>query len=153
MAEIPVDGIMVAPGFSYEAVNDDVFLTRNEVRDVFRHLYGLRKQYPFYNTPIYLEFLAGKRELNCVPWSNPTRNPKGWKKPCYLITDGHCRSFKELMEDTNWEKYGTGNDTRCTNCMMHCGFEASAIDEIGKSPSALWQMVGWNFFNGRKNKC
>ncbi len=153
LSQIPVDGIMVAPGFSYEAVNNDVFLTRSEVRDTFRHLYGLRQRYPFYNTPVYLEFLAGKRELNCVPWSNPTRNPKGWKKPCYLITDGHCQSFRELMEETDWGKYGVGNDPRCNNCMMHCGFEGGAINEIGKSPSALWRVIGWNFFNGRRSKC
>jgi hopanoid biosynthesis associated radical SAM protein HpnH len=150
LSQIPVDGIMVAPGFSYEANNNDVFLSRSEIHDAFRHLYGLRKQFPFYNTPVYLEFLAGKRELKCSPWSNPTRNPKGWKRPCYLITDGHCQSYKELIEDTPWEKYGVGNDARCANCMMHCGFEASAIDEMGKSPSALWQMVSWNLFNGRK---
>jgi hopanoid biosynthesis associated radical SAM protein HpnH len=149
LSKIPVDGIMVAPAFNYEAVTSDVFLNRNEVRAVFQNIYPLRKQYPFYNTPIYLEFLAGKRELTCMPWSNPTRNPKGWKRPCYLITDGHCPSFKELVDGTDWAKYGTGNDPRCSNCMMHCGFEGSAIDQIGKSGSALWKMISWNLFNGK----
>jgi hopanoid biosynthesis associated radical SAM protein HpnH len=153
LSQIPVDGIMVAPGFSYEAVNNDIFLSRGEVNEAFRQIYGLRKRFPFYNTPVYLEFLAGKRELKCTPWSNPTRNPKGWKRPCYLITDGHCQSFRELLEETHWERYGAGNDPRCRNCMMHCGFEASAIDEIGRSPSTLWQMISWNFFNGRNKKC
>ncbi len=152
LSGIPVDGIMVAPAFSYEANNNDVFMSRQEVTNVFRELYESRKRYPFYNTPVYLQFLAGKRELKCSPWSNPTRNPKGWKKPCYLITDGHCRSFKELLEETDWDRYGTTNNPRCANCMMHCGFEASAIDEIFRNPSALLQTVGWNIFDGRTRK-
>jgi len=144
LSQIPVDGIMVSPAFSYEAVGGNVFLSRQEIIETFKPLYELRKRFRFYNTPIYLEFLAGKRELACTPWSNPTRNPKGWKKPCYLITDGHCQSFRELMEETPWEKYGVGNDPRCSNCMVHCGFEASALDEIGKSLSNLWRTVRWN---------
>jgi hopanoid biosynthesis associated radical SAM protein HpnH len=146
LSQIPVDGIMVAPAFSYEAVNGDVFLSRNEIIDTFQPIYELRKRFRFYNTPIYLEFLAGKRELRCTPWSNPTRNPKGWKRPCYLITDGHCQSFRELMEETPWEKYGVGNDSRCSNCMVHCGFEASALKEVGKNLSNLWRTIRWNFF-------
>jgi len=146
LSQIPVDGIMVAPAFSYEAVNGDVFLSRNEIIDMFQPIYELRKRFRFYNTPIYLEFLAGKKELRCIPWSNPTRNPKGWKRPCYLITDGHCQSFRELMEETPWEKYGVGNDPRCSNCMVHCGFEASALEEVGKNLSNLWQTIRWNFF-------
>lgn len=150
LSQIPVDGIMTAPGFSYEAVNSDVFLSRDEIYKVFRRIYERRRSIPFYNTPIFLEFLAGKRELTCMPWSNPTRNPKGWKKPCYLITDGHCRSFKELLEETSWEKYGVGNDPRCRNCMMHCGFEASAIDEIARSPATLWKTISWSLSDGKR---
>lgn len=146
LSQIPVDGIMVAPAFSYEAVNGDVFLSQNEIIDTFQPIYELRKRFRFYNTPIYLEFLAGKKELRCIPWSNPTRNPKGWKRPCYLITDGHCQSFRELMEETPWEKYGVGNDPRCSNCMVHCGFEASALEEVGKNLSNLWRTIRWNFF-------
>ncbi len=147
LAQLRIDGIMVAPAFSYEAVNGDVFLSRREIATVFEPIYELSKQFRFYNTPVYLEFLAGRRELKCMPWSSPTRNPKGWKSPCYLITDGHCQSFKELMEETPWEKYGAGNDPRCANCMVHCGFEASALDAVAKSPSALWRMIAWNFFS------
>jgi len=148
LSRIPVDGIMVAPAFSYEAVSGDVFLSRNEIIDIFQPIYELRKRFRFYNTPIYLEFLAGKRELQCTPWSNPTRNPKGWKRPCYLITDGHCQSFRELIEETPWKKYGVGNDPRCSNCMVHCGFEASALDEVGRSLSGLWRTVRWNLLGG-----
>ncbi|MFQ6121542.1 MAG: adenosyl-hopene transferase HpnH [Dehalococcoidales bacterium] len=145
LSQIPVDGIMVSPAFSYDSVNSDVFLSRKEVVDAFQPIYKLRKRFRFYNTPIYLEFLAGKRELACVPWSTPTRNPKGWKRPCYLITDGHCQSFRELMEETPWEKYGVGNDPRCSNCMVHCGFEASALGEVSKSLPSLWRTITWNF--------
>jgi hypothetical protein len=84
-----------------------------------------------------------------MPWSNPTRNPGGWKRPCYLITDGHCQSFRELVEETSWENYGAGNDPRCANCMVHCGFEASALDKAGRSLSGLWKMVRWNFLDSR----
>jgi hopanoid biosynthesis associated radical SAM protein HpnH len=145
LAGIPVNGIMVAPAFSYEAVKEDVFLSHQEIVDTFRPLYEIRKQVPFYNTPLYLEFLAGKLDLKCTPWSTPTRNPKGWKMPCYLITDGHCRSFKELMQ-TSWEKYGVGNNPRCSNCMVHCGFEASALGAIKSSVPHLWKTVKGIYF-------
>jgi hopanoid biosynthesis associated radical SAM protein HpnH len=145
LSQIPINGILVSPAFSYEAVDGDVFLSRKEIVAAFQPIYKLRKRFRFYNTPIYLEFLAGKRELTCTPWSTPTRNPKGWKRPCYLITDGHCQSFRELMEETPWEKYGVGNDPRCANCMVHCGFEGSALDEIGRSLSNLWRTITWNF--------
>ena len=151
LSRIPVDGIMVAPAFSYEAVNGDVFLSRSEIHSVFHPIYELRKRFPFYNTPIYLEFLAGERELACTPWSNPTRNPKGWKSPCYLITDRHYQSFQELMENTPWQKYGVGNDPRCRNCMVHCGFEASALEQVCRNPSALWRTVRWNFSGSRNS--
>jgi hopanoid biosynthesis associated radical SAM protein HpnH len=144
LSGIPVDGIMVAPAFGYQSVDGDVFLDRREAVAAFQPIYGLRERFRFYNTPLYLEFLAGKRELACVPWSTPTRNPRGWKRPCYLITDGHCSSFRELMEETPWEEYGPGNDPRCANCMVHCGFEASAVGEVTRSPSNLWRTLKWN---------
>lgn len=141
LAGIPVDGIMVAPAFSYEAVSNDVFLSRPEMNRAFEPMYALRNKIPFYNTPLYLDFLAGKINLKCTPWSTPTRNPKGWKMPCYLLTDGHRQSFKELLEDTPWEKYGTGNNPRCANCMVHCGFEASALGEVKRSLPNLWKTM------------
>lgn len=146
LSEIPVDGIMVAPAFGYEDVDADVFLTRSEAIAAFQPIYEQRHRFPFYNTPIYLEHLAGKRELPCSPWSTVTRNPKGWKLPCYLITDGHCQSFQELMEETPWETYGVGNDPRCANCMVHCGFEGSAVAEITSNLSSLWRTMKWNMF-------
>ncbi len=146
LMDAKVNGLMVSPAFSYEKVDNDVFLSRDEMHKLFLPLYQSRRKYPFYNTPLYLGFLAGRQNYHCTPWSNPTRNPKGWKRPCYLITDGHCSSFKELMEETDWNKYGAGKDPRCANCMVHCGFEASAIGGVFKSPVNLWETVRWNFF-------
>ena len=90
------------------------------------------RRFRYCNTPVYWDFLSGRRALDCTPWSNPTRNPIGWKRPCYLITDGHVSTFRELMEETDWEKYGAGNDARCANCMLHSGYEASAIEAAGR---------------------
>jgi hopanoid biosynthesis associated radical SAM protein HpnH len=146
LSGIGVNGIMIAPAFSYESVKDDFFLSREEIVKSFRPIFEMRKEFPFYNTPLYLEFLAGKMELKCTPWSTPTRNPKGWKMPCYLITDGHCGSFKEMMEKTDWGKYGAGNDSRCTNCMVHCGFEASSLSAIKSSLPNLWKTVKGIYF-------
>lgn len=144
LSQIPVNGLMISPAFNYEAVDGDDFLSRREFIDIFQPIYNLRKRFRFYNTPLYLEFLAGKRDYQCTPWSTPTRNPMGWKRPCYLITDGHYDSFKELMEDTPWENYGIGKDPRCANCMVHCGFEASAIDKAGRSVTDMWKIIKWN---------
>jgi len=148
LSRIPVDGMMVAPAFSYEAVDGDVFLSRDEIKDFFSSLNGLRRRFPFYNTPIYLDFLSGEEELTCTPWGNPTRSPGGWRKPCYLITDDYCQSLGELLEETPWEKYGAGNDPRCANCMTHCGFEASAINETGKNLANIWRTIRWHFAGG-----
>lgn len=144
LMRLGVDGMMVTPAFGYEKVDADIFLSREEGAAAFRPLYQQRGRFRFYNTPIYLDFLAGGRALNCTPWSTPTRNPRGWKRPCYLITDGYCGSFRELMEETPWERYGVGHDPRCANCMVHCGFEASAIDEMTHHPADVWRMLRWN---------
>jgi hopanoid biosynthesis associated radical SAM protein HpnH len=148
LSKIPVDGIMVAPAFGYQAVDSDVFFDRAAAIAAFQPICELRERFRFYNTPVYLDFLAGKMELACVPWSCPTRNPMGWKQPCYLITDGHFSSFRELMDETVWEQYGVGNDPRCANCMVHCGFEASAVTEATGSLSNLWRTAKWNLFGG-----
>lgn len=143
LTEIPVDGIMVAPAYGYQAVENDVFMTREEAIAAFQPIYEQRDHFRFYNTPVYIQFLAGKRELSCVPWSTPTYNVKGWKRPCYLMTDGYCSSFQELVEDTSWEKYGVGRHPQCVNCMAHCGFEARAIAEVTKHLPDLWTTIRW----------
>jgi hopanoid biosynthesis associated radical SAM protein HpnH len=144
---IGVSGIMVAPAFSYQAVDADVFLSRQEMVDAFRPVYENRRKFPFYNTPLYIEFLAGKLDLQCSPWSTPTRNPRGWKRPCYLITDGHCQSFRELMEDTRWDTYGVGRNPLCANCMVHCGFEASALAAMKRSLPNLVKTIRGIYFS------
>lgn len=146
LSELGVDGMMVAPAFSYEDVNADIFLSREEAPVVFRSVFEKGRHFRFYHSPIYLEFLSGNRSLRCIPWSTPTRNPKGWKTPCYLLNDGYCESFKQLLDETPWDRYGLDKDPRCTNCMVHSGFEASAIDEIGKSLPHPWREARWGSF-------
>ena len=95
----------------------------------------------FYNNPLYLDFLVGKREYECTQWSTPTYTPAGWRKPCYLIADEHVPTFVELMETTDWKAYGFGKDPRCDTCMMHCGYEGSAMQEAMSSPKALAELA------------
>ncbi|MEN6441387.1 MAG: adenosyl-hopene transferase HpnH [Syntrophobacter sp.] len=139
-----VDGILVAPGFSYEDVIRDVFLTRTEIVNKFRQIRKWGKRFPIISNPIYMEFLAGRRSLKCTPWGNPTRNPRGWKSPCYLITDTHYETFAELMEKTDWEHYASGSDERCAQCMVHCGFEPTIVRNMGGRD--LITMLKWNLY-------
>ena len=144
LQKLGVDGLMVAPAFSYERVDADVFLTREEAAAIMAPLYAARNAFRFCHSPAYLEFLAGRRPLRCTPWSTPTLSVKGWRQPCYLITDRYCRSFSELMESTPWERYGVGRDPRCAHCMVHSGFEASALDASLESPAAAWRTIRWS---------
>jgi hopanoid biosynthesis associated radical SAM protein HpnH len=144
LTDLKVDGILVAPGFGYEAVGEKLFLERREIERKFEEVYEMSKRFRFYSTPMYLKFLKGERKLECTPWGNPTRNPKGWKAPCYLITDTHYPSYREMMARTEWSKYGVGKDERCAQCMMHCGFEPSVVIEVGKSWKDIWEMILWN---------
>lgn len=144
LKEIGVDGFLVAPGFGYEAVGEKLFLERREIQKKFEEVYEMSKRFRFFSTPMYLRFLKGEKDLECTPWGNPTRNPRGWKAPCYLITDEHYGTFSEMMEKTQWDKYGVGRDPRCAQCMMHCGFEPSVVAEIGKSWKDVWEMFLWN---------
>jgi hopanoid biosynthesis associated radical SAM protein HpnH len=139
-----VDGILVAPGFSYEDVAGEVFLTRQEIMHKFKKIRQWGRRFPLISNPLYLDFVAGKRQLHCTPWGNPTRNTQGWKSPCYLITDTHYPTFRELMEQTNWDHYVSGKDPRCAQCMVHCGFEPTVVLEMnGKD---LLRMVKWNLY-------
>jgi hopanoid biosynthesis associated radical SAM protein HpnH len=144
LTDLKVDGILVAPGFGYEAVGEKLFLERREIERKFEEVYEMSKRFRFYSTPMYLKFLKGERKLECTPWGNPTRNPQGWKAPCYLITDTHYPSYREMMAKTEWSKYGVGKDERCAQCMMHCGFEPSVVIEVGKSWKDIWEMILWN---------
>ena len=141
MTELEVDGITVSPGFSYERAPDqDHFLNREKTRqlfrDVFRH--NEKGKWQFSHSSLFLDFLAGNQTYHCTPWGNPTRNVFGWQRPCYLLGEGYVGSFKELMAETDWQLYGTGNYEKCANCMAHCGYEATAVTDMVTKP---WKAV------------
>ena len=137
-----VDGILVAPGFSYEEVIRDVFLTRQEIMHKFEQIHQWQRRFPIISNPIYLDFLCGKRTLQCTPWGSPTRNAQGWKSPCYLITDLHYPVFDELMKSTDWDYYASGKDDRCAQCMVHCGYEPTVVRQMNGRD--LLRMIEWN---------
>jgi len=137
-----VEGIMVSPAFQYQEQDKDIFLARQEAVIFFRDvLEGCSYDTRFYNNPLYLDFLRGKRQYQCRQWAMPTRTPLGWRQPCYLIADQHVASFDELMETTAWDSYGFGRDPRCATCMMHCGYEASTIFEAMEKPRVALEMA------------
>jgi len=140
-----VDGHMISPAYSYAAVDTkDIFMSRQEIHEKFRMATKLLEQHTLMISPIYMEYLRGEREeMNCVAWGNPTYNTRGWKAPCYLITDGHHPTFKEFIEKTNWEKYGRGRDPRCENCMVHVGYEPSAVLGANRKFSDTWKLLKW----------
>jgi hopanoid biosynthesis associated radical SAM protein HpnH len=141
-----IDGITVSPGYAYERAPDQAhFLTRERTkqlfRDIFRRGRGARA-WSFSQSSLFLDFLAGNQEYHCTPWGNPTRNVFGWQRPCYLLGEGYARSFRELMDETDWDAYGTGNYEKCADCMVHSGYEASAVQDAVRHPlKAL--AVGW----------
>ena len=136
-----VDAIMVSPGYAYERAPDQQhFLNRRKTKELFRGIFarGKGKGWRFGNSPLFLDFLAGNQRYNCTPWGNPTRNVFGWQRPCYLLGEGYAKSFTELMETTDWDKYGTGNYEKCADCMVHSGFEATAVVDAIRKP---WKAV------------
>ena len=135
--DIGVEGSMISPGYDFEdAPIQDMFLNRQESRNIFKKLLDPTKTQgiKFYNNPLYLNFLQGKREYQCTAWSNPTYTVLGWRKPCYPLADEHVQDVDELYEADLWQKYGVGNDPRCANCMMHCGFESATIFKAISTP-------------------
>jgi hopanoid biosynthesis associated radical SAM protein HpnH len=135
-----VEGITASPGFHYvHAPRQDVFLGRSEGKRLFREIFARgaqrERRWVFNHSSLFLDFLAGNQAYQCTPWSNPTYNVFGWQKPCYLMADeGYASSFRSLMEDTEWSRYGVGRDPRCDNCMAHCGFEGSAVEDLIRHP-------------------
>ena len=135
-----VEGITVSPGFSYDhAPRHDVFLGRTESSMLFREVFKRGKQrankWAFNQSSMFLDFLAGNQQYQCTPWSNPTYNIFGWQKPCYLLVDeGYAPSYQALMDSTEWNSYGVGINPKCDNCMAHCGFEGTAVDDTFAHP-------------------
>jgi hopanoid biosynthesis associated radical SAM protein HpnH len=131
------DGLMISPGYSYEKAPDqEHFLKRERTKDLFRRVFS-GKRWDFNHSPLFLEFLQGKREYQCTPWGNPNYSVLGWQKPCYLMADGYANTFQELMDETDWDRYGTGRDPRCADCMVHCGYEPTAVMDAVSSPAKM----------------
>lgn len=144
LQQFDVDGHMLSPAYGYSAVDTrEIFLTREEIHEKFKDIDRLFRKYRLTSTPAYLEFLKGNKDLPCTAWGNPTYNIKGWKGPCYLITDAHWRTFEDLMSQTPWERYGRGNDPRCEHCMVHCGYEPSAALGVNATLGDTLKMLSW----------
>jgi len=140
MMSLGVEGMMVSPGYSYEKAPDqEHFLRRERSHKLFSKMFeDPKKTWRFNQSPLFLQFLMGKRDFECTPWGNPTYNIFGWQKPCYLLQDGYAKTFQELMEDTEWDKYGRkSQNPKCQDCMVHCGFEPSAVRAAFESPRAM----------------
>ncbi len=144
---IGIDGIMTSPGYAYERAPDQAhFLTRQKTKQLFRDILkrGQGKGWKFTQSPLFMNFLAGNETYHCTPWGKPTRNVFGWQRPCYLLGEGYAKTFTELMETTDWDKYGTGNYEKCADCMVHSGYEATAVVDAVKSPLKIAKV----FFKG-----
>lgn len=155
-----VDGHTISPGYDYDAAKVDMakrlgkdpasfFLTREMTHQKFARIQEWGRKYTIFGTPVYQEFLQGKRDLTCTAWAIPTRNVRGWKAPCYLITDGHYSSYKEMLDKVNWEKYGVvagvARDARCENCMVHCGYDPSGALGTNYQSGDNWKNIRYNF--------
>ena len=143
MMEIGLNAITLSPGYAYERAPDQGhFLSRETSKNMFRDIFRLGKErakqgktkWRFSQSSLYMDFLSGNQSYECTPWGNPTRNIFGWQRPCYLLGEGYARSFQELMETTEWDKYGTGKYEKCADCMVHCGYEPTAAEDAISHP-------------------
>jgi len=135
--ELKVEGITVSPGYAYERAPDQQhFLNRARTKQLFRDIFKRqgRSKWRFSQSTLFMDFLAGNQQYHCTPWGNPTRNIFGWQRPCYLLGEGYADSFEELMTGTNWDDYGTGRYEKCANCMVHCGYEPTAVNDTISHP-------------------
>ena len=134
-------GVSISPGYAYERAPDqEHFLNRRKTKELFRKVFSLGKgkKWNFVHSNLFLDFLAGNQTYRCTPWGMPTRNIFGWQKPCYLLGEGYAKTFRELMESTDWASYGTGKYEKCANCMAHCGYEPTAAEATISQP---WQAL------------
>jgi MoaA/NifB/PqqE/SkfB family radical SAM enzyme len=161
LSSLGVDGHTISPGYDYDAAKKDMakrlgkdpkdfFLTRDMTRQKFAKILDWGKAFTIFGTPVYQEFLAGKRELTCTAWAIPTYNIKGWKAPCYLMTDGHYEGYQEMLEKVEWEKYGVvdgkARDHRCEHCMVHCGYDPSGALGTNYQAGDNWKNFKYNFW-------
>lgn len=143
--KLKADGILVSPGYEYESVEADVFLTKDQIHEKFSQIRAFSHKYKINATPLFLEFAAGLRELPCSPWSTVNYTPRGWKSPCYLIDgEGFHAEWEDFWEKTNWEYWESRLDRRCQNCKMHSGFEHSAVEEAMKTMKGKLQLAAWS---------
>jgi hopanoid biosynthesis associated radical SAM protein HpnH len=150
MMNLGVEGMMLSPGYSYDKAPDQKhFLGKNKTKDLFRKILSNRGRWRFNQSPLFLEYLMGNRHYTCTPWGMPTYNIFGWQKPCYLLADGYADTFDELMETTSWLSYGTeSGNPKCANCMVHSGYEASAVDDTFGSLKGFLSTVRATLFGG-----
>jgi hopanoid biosynthesis associated radical SAM protein HpnH len=135
--ELDIEGITVSPGYAYERAPDqEHFLNRSKTKQLFREIFKRqgKRRWRFSQSTLFLDFLAGNQEYRCTPWGNPARNIFGWQRPCYLLGEGYAPTFRDLMESTGWDRYGTGNYEKCADCMVHCGYEPTAVTDTLKRP-------------------
>ncbi|MBN1859788.1 adenosyl-hopene transferase HpnH [Candidatus Bipolaricaulota bacterium] len=143
LKDVGIEGLMVSAGYAYEDVGErEQFLQRQEAIQVFRRVLDPALKLPFYNNPLYLDFLRGKRTYDCAAWTTPTYTVRGWRLPCYLIADEHVDSIDALFDPALWERYGPGKDKRCANCMIHSSFEGASILASFRRPWDLLR-VAW----------
>ena len=135
--DLKVEGITISPGYAYErAPNQEHFLNRTKTKQLFRDIFKRQgnNKWQFSQSILFMDFLAGNQQYQCMPWGNPTRNIFGWQRPCYLLSEGYADSFDALMRETRWDDYGTGRYEKCANCMVHCGYEATAVTDVTSHP-------------------
>ena len=140
-----IDGVMISPGYAYERAPDQAhFLNRRKSKELFRSIFrlGVGKGWKFNQSSLFLDFLAGNQSYRCTPWGKPTRNVFGWQRPCYLLGEGYAASYRELVETTDWHRYGTGNYEKCADCMVHSGYEATAVVDAVRNPLKVAK-VAW----------
>lgn len=142
--ECDVDGMLISPGYQYESVERDIFLTRKDIEEKFRRVVEFSDRFRITSTPMFLEFAAGYRDYDCSPWSTVTFTPRGWKRPCYLIGKGFTWDWEEFWNETDWDYWESREDDLCQNCKMHSGFEASVVRELPGSPRDMLRMARWN---------
>jgi len=145
VTDLGAEGMLVSPGYQYESVARDIFLTRSEIQEKFRRVLEISKKYRLTSTPLFLEFAAGLREYKCSPWSTVTYTPRGWKGPCYLIGKTYSDSWNDFWNGTDWDYWESRQDDLCQNCAMHSGFEASVVRELPKHPGDMFRIMAWNF--------